>query len=152
MQRIFSLQFDRTVNRDNTVTFQNLTLQIEPVCWRGTRADCNGIVHQHLDRTLPSKWTLPPIYSPRESVNSLDCADEGVRPYVGCGDTYFPANSFFTASLTTLPSTRMPAAANLAMAAFMTVPMSFMAGGGVIPAIAARTPAMISSSPAALGR
>jgi transposase len=31
LQRIFSLQFERTVNRDNTVSFQNLTLQIEPV-------------------------------------------------------------------------------------------------------------------------
>ena len=50
--RIFSLQFERTVNRDNTVSFQNLTLQIEPVRWRGTLAGCNVIVHQHLDGTL----------------------------------------------------------------------------------------------------
>src|SRR5437016_7312878 len=35
---IFSLQFERTVNRDNTVNFQNLSLQIERVCWRGTLA------------------------------------------------------------------------------------------------------------------
>ena len=34
LERIFSLQFERTVNRDNTVSFQNLTLQIEPVRWR----------------------------------------------------------------------------------------------------------------------
>jgi len=40
LQRIFSLQFERTVNRDNTVSFQNLTLQIEPVRWRGTLAGC----------------------------------------------------------------------------------------------------------------
>src|SRR5271170_1981894 len=32
---IFSLQFERTVNRDNTVSFQNLQLQIERVQWRG---------------------------------------------------------------------------------------------------------------------
>src|SRR5207253_6688404 len=31
---IFSLQFERTVNRDNTVSFQNLSLQIEAVRWR----------------------------------------------------------------------------------------------------------------------
>jgi hypothetical protein len=37
------------VNRDNTVSFQNLTLQIEPVRWRGTLAGCTVIVHQHLD-------------------------------------------------------------------------------------------------------
>ena len=52
LERIFSLQFERTVNRDNTVSFQNLTLQIEPVRWRGTRAGCTVIVHQHLDGTL----------------------------------------------------------------------------------------------------
>jgi hypothetical protein len=52
LERIFSLQFERTVNRDNTVSFQNLTLQIEPVRWRGTLAGCTVTVHQHLDRTL----------------------------------------------------------------------------------------------------
>jgi len=35
---IFSLQFERTVNRDNPVSFQNLNLQIERVSWRGTLA------------------------------------------------------------------------------------------------------------------
>ena len=49
---IFSLQFERTVNRDNTVSFQNLQLQIERVHWRGTLAGCNVTVHQHLDGTI----------------------------------------------------------------------------------------------------
>jgi transposase len=49
---IFSLQFERTVGRDNTVSFQNLALQIDKVSWRGTLAGCNVIVHQHLDGTL----------------------------------------------------------------------------------------------------
>jgi transposase len=49
---IFSLQFERTVNRDNTVSFQNLSLQIEPVRWRGTLAGCTVTLHQHLDGTL----------------------------------------------------------------------------------------------------
>ena len=49
---IFSLQFERMVNRDNTVNFQNLSLQIEPVRWRATLAGCNAVVHQHLDGTL----------------------------------------------------------------------------------------------------
>jgi len=52
LERIFSLQFERTVNRDNTVSFENLTLQIEPVRWRGTLAGCTVMVHQHLDGTL----------------------------------------------------------------------------------------------------
>jgi transposase len=49
---IFSLQFPRTVNQDNTVVFQNLVLQIERVSWRGTLAGCQVTVHQHLDGTL----------------------------------------------------------------------------------------------------
>ena len=49
---IFSLQFERTVNRDNTVSWQNLALQIEPNRWRATLAGCNVTVHQHLDGTL----------------------------------------------------------------------------------------------------
>ena len=49
---IFSLQFERTVNRDNTVSFQKLSLQIERVNWRGTLAGCNVMVHQHLDGTI----------------------------------------------------------------------------------------------------
>jgi hypothetical protein len=51
-ERIFSLQFERTVNRDNTVSVQNLTLQIEPVRWRGTLAGCVVIARQHLDGSL----------------------------------------------------------------------------------------------------
>jgi transposase len=49
---IFSLQFQRSVNRDNTVSFENLHLQIERVSWRGTLAGCNITVHQHLDGNL----------------------------------------------------------------------------------------------------
>ena len=49
---VFALQFERTVNRDNTVSFQNLQLQIERVNWRGTLAGCNVMVHRHLDGTI----------------------------------------------------------------------------------------------------
>ena len=49
---IFALQFERTVNRDNTVSIQNLRLQIEPVRWRATLAGCMVTVHQHLDGTF----------------------------------------------------------------------------------------------------
>jgi transposase len=52
LERIFSLQFQRSVNRDNTVSFQNLSLQIERVRWRATLAGCQVIVHQHLNGTL----------------------------------------------------------------------------------------------------
>src|SRR5436309_13268656 len=50
----FSLQFERAVNRDNTVSFQHLRLQIEAVRWRATLAGCTVRVHQHLDGLLRS--------------------------------------------------------------------------------------------------
>jgi hypothetical protein len=62
--------------------------------------------------------------------------------------SYFPANSFFTVSLTSLPSTRAPP--NFAMTFFMTVPMSLMVGEP-ISAIVAFTAATMSASPIALG-
>ena len=40
------------MNRDNTVNFQNLGLQIEPVRWRASLAGCTVMVDQHLDGTL----------------------------------------------------------------------------------------------------
>src|SRR6201997_2603696 len=52
LEWIFSLQFERTVNRDNTVSFQNLSLQIERVRWRATLAGCQVVVHQHLNGNL----------------------------------------------------------------------------------------------------
>src|SRR6266702_1440819 len=52
LNQVFSLQFERAVNRDNTVSFQNLSRQIEAVRWRATLAGCQVTVHQHLDGTL----------------------------------------------------------------------------------------------------
>ena len=49
---IFALQSQRTVNRDNTVSIQNLSLQIERVRWRATLAGCSVLVHQHRDGTF----------------------------------------------------------------------------------------------------
>jgi hypothetical protein len=49
---IFALQFERTVNRDKTVSFQNLSLQIAAVRWRGTLAGFTVTVHQHLDGSI----------------------------------------------------------------------------------------------------
>jgi len=52
LERVFSLQFERSVNRNNTVSFQNLSLQIERVRWRATLAGCHVVVHPHLNGTL----------------------------------------------------------------------------------------------------
>ena len=56
LEQVFSLQLERTVSRDNTVSFQNLALQIQPVRWRGTLAGCTVIMHQHLDGMLSLRY------------------------------------------------------------------------------------------------
>src|SRR5215212_2322441 len=52
LDRVFCLQHERVVARDNTVSFARLTLQIERQKWRGTLAGCRVTVYEHLDGTL----------------------------------------------------------------------------------------------------
>ncbi|HET6976599.1 MAG TPA: hypothetical protein VFI24_09775 [Pyrinomonadaceae bacterium] len=49
---VFSLQHERVVGRDNTVSFANRSWQIEHIKLRGTLANCHVTVHEHLDGTL----------------------------------------------------------------------------------------------------
>jgi transposase len=49
---VFSLQHERVVARDNTVSFANRSWQLERSKLRGTLAGCRVIVHEHLDQTL----------------------------------------------------------------------------------------------------
>jgi transposase len=52
LERIFALQHERVVNRDNTVEIFHRVLQIERTPWRNTLAGCSVIVYEHLDGTL----------------------------------------------------------------------------------------------------
>ena len=52
LEMVFTQRFERTVDRDNTVRFNNLVMQIERAEWRPTLAGCKAIIHQHLDTTL----------------------------------------------------------------------------------------------------
>lgn len=52
LERIFSLQQERVVNRDNTVSLGGRVLQIDRVRWRGTLAGCRVIACQHLDGSV----------------------------------------------------------------------------------------------------
>jgi transposase len=52
LDRIFALQQPRVVNRDNTVQYEKLILQIDAQGWRRTLAGSTVTVHQHLDGSL----------------------------------------------------------------------------------------------------
>lgn len=46
---VFSIQYERTVANDNTVTVNNQVFQLEKTRWRDTLAGQTVVVHQHLD-------------------------------------------------------------------------------------------------------
>ena len=74
---IFALQFERTVNRYNTVSFQHLSLQIEAVRWRGSLAGCTVTVHQHLDGSI--SLTHGPHRLGRYSSQGVALVDDKMR-------------------------------------------------------------------------
>ena len=49
---VFSLQHERVVARDNTVSFANRVWQLERSKLRGTLAGCRVTVHEHLDQKI----------------------------------------------------------------------------------------------------
>jgi len=49
---VFSLQHERVVARDNTVSFANRSWQLQRSKLRGTLAGCRVTVHEHLDQTI----------------------------------------------------------------------------------------------------
>jgi transposase len=49
---VFSIQTERTVNRDNTVKYNNLVFQIDRQSWRSSMEGCRVTVYQHLDQSI----------------------------------------------------------------------------------------------------
>jgi transposase len=49
---VFSLQHERVVARDNTVSFANQVWQLERCKLRATLAGCRVTIHEHLDQTI----------------------------------------------------------------------------------------------------
>jgi hypothetical protein len=58
LDQVFSIQLERVVNRDNTVSWARRSLQIEKTSWRGTLAGCRVIVCEHLDGRLSMVYGL----------------------------------------------------------------------------------------------
>jgi len=52
LEWVFSLQYERTVNQDNTIAWDNRVLQIEKTRWRNTLAGCRVTVYEHLNGTI----------------------------------------------------------------------------------------------------
>ena len=52
LNRVFSIQHERVVARDNTIQFANRVLQVPPTRFRVTLAGCRVTLYEHLDGTL----------------------------------------------------------------------------------------------------
>jgi transposase len=52
LEWVFSIQHERTVNGDNTITLDNRVLQIERTRWRNTLAGCKVTVYEHLNGAI----------------------------------------------------------------------------------------------------
>jgi len=52
LNKIFSFKHERTVNKDNTVSFNNRILQISPSQLRVSFAKCKVTVYEHLDKSV----------------------------------------------------------------------------------------------------
>jgi len=46
---VFTIQHERVVDRDNTVSYEGRKLQIPPVKWRSSLAKCTVKICEHLD-------------------------------------------------------------------------------------------------------
>ena len=76
LEMVFTQRFERTVDRDNTVRFHNLVMQIERAEWRPTLAGCKVIIHQHLDTTLTLMIAGHRVGHYSAEGRAVDAADE----------------------------------------------------------------------------
>jgi transposase len=84
MDRVFSLQHERMVARDNTVSFARQTLQIERQSWRGTLAGCRVTVYEHLDGMLSLGYGAHEVgrYSSEGKVLKAEPSKDAVKKVV----------------------------------------------------------------------
>jgi transposase len=102
VERIFALQHERVVNRDNTVEIAHRVLQMEKTPWRNTLAGCRVTVYEHLDGTLSVGYGphvvgrfnaqgVPLLESlPRKRRQKAVEKPGAARPWIPLRGTHFP--------------------------------------------------------------
>jgi len=106
LEWVFSVQSQRVVAKDNTITLGERVLQLERGRWRCSLAGCTVTVHEHLKGTLSVRYG--PHVVGRFAANGAPLNAEKAKKPRGCGkveiarrtrDSHFP-----TATTTTIPS------------------------------------------------
>ena len=100
LERIFAIQHQRTVNRDNTVTLEQRCLQIDRTRWRATLAGCRVTVYEHLDGTLSigygphrvGRYTAAGVPGEEKKSRSARAVEKTVaaQPWKSLRDSHFP--------------------------------------------------------------
>jgi hypothetical protein len=106
LEWVFSVQSQRVVAKDNTVTLENQVWQLEPSRWRCSLAGCTVTIHEHLNGTVSVRYG--PHLVGRFAANGATLSAAKTKKPRGCGklgisqttrDSHFP-----TATTTTIPS------------------------------------------------
>lgn len=106
LEWVFSVQSQRVVAKDNTITLRERVLQLERSRWRCSLAGCTVTIHEHLNGTLSARYG--PHLVGRFAANGAPLNVEKTKKTRGCGkvgispttrDSHFP-----TATTTTIPS------------------------------------------------
>jgi transposase len=105
LEWVFSVQSQRVVAKDNTITFGERVLQLERSRWRCSLAGCTVTIHEHLDGTLSVR--LGPHVVGRFAANGAPLKTEKTKKPRGCGkveisqttrDSHFPTATTTTTS------------------------------------------------------
>ena len=106
LEWVFSVQHQRVVAKDNTVTLQERVWQLERSRWRCSLAGCTVTIHEHLNGTVSVRYG--PHLVGRFTANGAPLSAETAKKPRGRGkveispttrDSHFP-----TATTTTIPS------------------------------------------------
>jgi transposase len=106
LEWVFSVQAQRVVARDNTITLRERVWQLEKSRWRHSLAGCTVTIHEHLNGTVSVRYG--PHLVGRFAANGTPLGAKTAKKPGGCGkveispttqDSHFP-----TATTTTIPS------------------------------------------------
>ena len=106
LEWVFSVQSQRVVANDNTITFGQRILQLERSRWRCSLAGCTVTIHEHLNGTVSVRYG--PHLVGRFAANGAPLSAAKTKKPRGCGkveisqttqDSHFP-----TATTTRIPS------------------------------------------------
>jgi hypothetical protein len=91
---IFSVQTERVVARDNTISFRDRNWQLEKTRWRYSLAGCTVTVHEHLDERISVRYGPHVVASwSKDEAGGKPKQRRGKDPSLGAGENQNQASS-----------------------------------------------------------